>query len=181
MKCIDLSKLEPFDKETGDLNAIIETPQGRRNKLKYDDQTGLFKLSGVLPAGMSFPYDFGFVPATSGEDGDPLDILILMDEPVGEGCLVAARLIGVIEAEQTEDGKTERNDRLIAVATESHNHRDVKTLGDLNDNLLKEIEGFFISYNAIRGKDFKPTGRFGPTRARQLVRAGMQRFEGKKR
>src|SRR6478609_592733 len=97
------ARLGPFDAETGDLNMIIDTPKGSRNKFKYDEQHGLFKLSGVLPAGAVFPYDFGYVPATLGDDGDPIDVLVLMDEPAFVGCLVAARLIGVIEAEQTED------------------------------------------------------------------------------
>lgn len=96
-----------------------------------------------------------------------------MDEPAFAGCLIPGRLIGVIEAEQTErDGKTERNDRLIAVADDSHTHHDVKTLDDLNDTLLEEIEHFFVSYNEIRGKQFKPLGRFGPERAEALVEAG---------
>src|SRR5918912_4248095 len=93
----------------GELNVIIETPKGSRNKFDYDEETGLFKIGGVLPAGASFPFDFGFVPSTVGGDGDPLDVLVLMDDPAFPGCLVAARLIGVIQAEQTEkDGKTER-------------------------------------------------------------------------
>src|SRR4051812_29447743 len=163
------AKLSPFDEETGDLNVIIETPQGSRNKFKYDDKLGIFKLGGVLPAGASFPFDFGYVPSTLGEDGDPLDVLVLMDAPAFAGCLVPARLIGVIEAEQTErNGKTERNDRLIAVAADSREHRDVTSLGDVSDNLLGEIEHFFVSYNQIKGKEFKPLDRSGPEKARKL-------------
>src|SRR6185295_2455954 len=94
-----------------------------------------------------FPFDFGFIPQTRGEDGDVLDALLLMDEPTFVGCLVQARLIGVVEAEQTEEGETMRNDRLIAVAAESHNHSEVESLSQLNDYLLDEIEHFFVSYN----------------------------------
>lgn len=167
--------LPAFDEESGDLNAIVDTPKGSRNKYKYDETLRLFKLSGVLPAGAFFPYDFGYVPSTEGEDGDPLDVLILMDEPAFVGCLVPARLIGVIEAEQTErDGETERNDRLIAVAANSHNHKDVQALDDLNQNLVDEIEHFFVSYNEVKGKIFKPLGRYGPDRARKLVEQGVQ-------
>lgn len=168
--------LDPFDAESGDLNVIIETPKGSRNKFKFDEQHGLFKLGGVLPAGAVFPFDFGFVPATLGGDGDPLDVLLLMDEPAFAGCLVAARLIGVIEAEQTEeDGQTERNDRLIAVAAESRNHRDVRALDQLSGNLVDEIEHFFVSYNAVKGKEFKPQRRAGPDRAQALVEEGITR------
>jgi inorganic pyrophosphatase len=111
-----ISRLAPFAPDGGDLRVIIETPQGSRNKFDYDAELGLFKLGGVLPAGAVFPFDFGFVPSTTGGDGDPLDVLVLMDEAAFAGCLVEARLIGVIEAKQTErDGKTTRNDRLVAV------------------------------------------------------------------
>lgn len=180
--------LEPFDPETHELNVIVETPKGSRNKFEFDDQYGIFKLSGVLPAGANFPFDFGFVPSTQGEDGDPLDVLVLMDEPAFTGCLVPSRLIGVITAEQTErDGETMRNDRLIAVAADSHTHRSLKSIDQLElgiqtgesvggDILLSEIEHFFISYNTIKGKQFKPLGRFGADRAEQLINEGSKRF-----
>ncbi|MFL6529372.1 MAG: inorganic diphosphatase [Chthoniobacterales bacterium] len=164
-----LSKLPLFDKETGNLLVIVDTPKGSRNKFAWDEKRRLFELTGILPAGAVFPYDFGFIPKTRGGDGDPLDVLILMDEPAFTGCLVATRLLGVIEAEQTEKGKTQRNDRLIAVSANSRTNGHLKTLGDLNDKLIDEIEHFFISYNAAKGKKFKPLGRFGPERARKLV------------
>ena len=165
----NLEELEPFD-ENGDLNVIIETPKGCRNKYEFDEKLKIFKLAGVLPAGHSFPFDFGFVPNTRGEDGDPLDVLVLMDEPAFAGCLVPARLVGVIEAEQTErSGKVERNDRLIAVAANSHAHADIKSINDLNETLVDEIEHFFVSYNQIKGKTFKPFGRFGARKAKQLI------------
>lgn len=162
--------LNPFDRESGELNAIIDTPKGSRNKFSFDEDRGLFVLAGVLPAGAIFPYDFGFIPNTKAEDGDPLDILILMDEPAFAGCVVLSRLLGVIEAKQTEKGKTARNDRLIAVAANSRNHRDLKSLSGLNKHLLDEIEHFFVSYNEAKGKRFKPLGRFGPGRARKLIK-----------
>ena len=165
-----------FDAD-GALNVIIETPQRSRNKFDFDHERGIFKLGGVLPAGASFPFDFGFVPATLGEDGDPLDVLLLMDEPAFAGCLVPARLIGVIEANQTErDGKTVRNDRLIAVAENSRTHGSLREITDLNDNLLQEIEHFFVSYNDIKGKKFQPLHRRGAKAAEKLARAGMIAF-----
>jgi inorganic pyrophosphatase len=168
-----LDRLPAFDKKHDCVNVVIETPKGSRNKYKRDEELGLFKLSGVLPLGAVFPFDFGYVPGTKGEDGDPLDVLLLMDVPAFPGCLVAARLIGVIEAEQTEEGKTEKNDRLIAVAANSRDHGDLQTLEDVNQNLLKEIEHFFVSYNTVKGKEFRPTGRFGPERALALVKAAL--------
>lgn len=164
------AKLPSFDPETGDLHVIIDTPKGSRNKFAWDEKLELFELGGVLPAGAVFPYDFGFIPQTRGEDGDALDVLVLMDEPAFTGCLVRCRLLGVIEAEQTEkNGKTERNDRLIAVAANSRTHGHLQSLGDLNDALVGEIEHFFVSYNAAKGKKFKPLGRSGPKHARKLA------------
>ena len=170
-----ISKLSPVDRESGDLNIIIDTPKGSRNKFSWDEKRLLFELSGVLPAGAVFPYDFGFIPNTRGGDGDPLDVLVLMDEPAFSGCLVRSRLLGVIEAEQTEKGETERNDRLIAVAAKSRIHSNLQSLSDLNPKLLDEIEHFFISYNEVKGKKFKPLGRYGPKRARRLVLRGRRK------
>jgi inorganic pyrophosphatase len=177
-----LNELGAFDAESDDVNVIIETPQGSRNKFNYDEEQGLFRLGGVLPAGASFPFDFGFVPSTLGGDGDPLDVLVLMDEPAFTGCLVVVRLLGVIEAEQTErDGETTRNDRLIAVAAKSRTHREAHSLDVLPATLLEEIEHFFISYNDLKGKQFKTLGRFGASRARKLVEQGVGMFRQKHR
>ncbi|HVG19855.1 MAG TPA: inorganic diphosphatase [Blastocatellia bacterium] len=173
------SGLEAFDPDSGELNVIIETPKGHRNKFKYDEKSGLYKLGGVLPAGAVFPFDFGFVPSTLGGDGDPLDVLLLMDEPAFVGCLVSARLIGAIEAEQTEEGNTARNDRLIAVAADSHNHREVRSLEEVSENLVDEIVHFFVSYNESKGKEFKPLGRFGPGEATRLVEEGVKLYRRK--
>ena len=174
--------LPAFDEESGDLNAVVETIKGSRNKFAYDEKLGLFRLKGVLPAGASFPFDFGFVPSTKGGDGDPLDVLVLMDEPAFAGCLVPARLIGVITARQTErDGTVEENHRLIAVAADSHTHEGVRRLGDLSDTLVDEIEHFFVSYNQMRGKVFTPTGRKGPQAARTIVEQAIVRRPTSKR
>jgi inorganic pyrophosphatase len=172
---MSLAKLPPVDRKSGDLNVVIDTPKGSRNKFSWDEKLKLFELSGVLPAGAVFPYDFGFIPKTRGGDGDPLDVLVLMDEPAFTGCLVRSRLLGVIEAEQTEKGEKTRNDRLIAVASKSRVHKDLKSITDLNPKLLDEIEHFFISYNEAKGKKFKPLGRYGPERARKLVKRARRR------
>lgn len=171
--------LEAFDAEDKSLlNVVVETPKGSRNKFNFDPERGLFLLGGVLPAGAVFPFDFGFVPKTKGEDGDPLDAVVLTDEGAATfpGCLISVRLLGAIEAEQTEgDGKIERNDRLIGVTAESRNYRDFKTLDDLPGNLVDELEHFFRSYNEAKGKEFKPLGRASPSRARALVKEGLKR------
>jgi inorganic pyrophosphatase len=177
-----LTHLSAYQSSSKELNVIIETPKGSRNKFNYDEDYNLFKLGGVLPAGAVFPFDFGFIPSTLGGDGDPLDVLLLMDESAFPGCLVPARIIAVIEAEQTErDGQATRNDRLIAVAADSHLHKKVRALTDINETLMDEIEHFFISYNEIKGKKFKPLGRFGPIKAARLVEEAQRRFRQKGR
>jgi inorganic pyrophosphatase len=171
-----LADLPAIDRKSADVNAVIETPKGSRAKFEYDEQLCLFKLGGMLPEGSMFPFNFGFIPSTRGEDGDPLDLLVLMEEPAFTGCLVPSRLIGVIEAEQTdEDGKTMRNDRLIATASHSREHADVESLKALSPHVIEEIEHFFVSYNQVRGKQFKPLGRHGAKRAKKLLEAGRRR------
>jgi inorganic pyrophosphatase len=145
--------------------AIIETPKGCRNKFDYDPDSGLFMLGGLLPEGMMFPFDFGFIPSTLGEDGDPLDIMVLMDAPAHVGCLIDVRIIGVIKAKQVDNGKTESNDRLLGVAVHSYDHEDLKSISDVSHTLLDQVEEFFVSYNKQRGKKFKITGTSGPNKA----------------
>ena len=156
---------------------IIETPKGRRNKFDYDPHFELFKLAGLLPEGLAFPYDFGFVPSTLGGDGDPLDVMILMDEPAHVGCLVDVRVIGVIEAAQTQDGNTTENDRLIAVAIHSYSHQDKTSVRQIPKSILDQVEEFFVSYNKSRGKKFKVKGLHGPKRAARLMAEGIEAFK----
>lgn len=164
-----LRKLPPFDRASGKLNVVIDTPKGSRNKYAFDFKRNAYILKSVLPKGAVFPFDFGSIPGTVASDSDPVDALVLLDQSVFPGILVEARLIGVIEADQTEDGKTERNDRLIAVAECSQTHEKIESISDLDPTLVKEIEHFFVSYNEQRGKKFKPRGRFGPKRAKRLI------------
>lgn len=176
-----LLTLAPFADDSSHVNVVVETPQGSRNKYNFDEELGVFRLGGVLPAGAVFPFDFGFVPSTLGGDGDPLDVLLLMDEPAFPGCLVEARLVGVVEAEQTErDGERTRNDRLVAVAAKARNHQGVRQLGQLSEHLVEEIEHFFVSYNEIKGKTFAPLGRHGSRRARAVVEEGVRLFDQQK-
>jgi inorganic pyrophosphatase len=172
-----VSNLPAIDRKSGDVNAVVETPKGSRVKFDYDEKLCLFRVGGMLPEGSSFPFNFGFIPATLGEDGDPLDVLVLMEEPAPSGTLVAIRLVGVIEAEQTDedDGKAVRNDRLIAVASHSREHADIQSLKTMAPHLIDEIEHFFVSYNEARGKQFKPLGRHGAKRATKLMHQAQRR------
>jgi inorganic pyrophosphatase len=161
----------------GLLHVVVEAVRGGTSKFKYDPKRGAFALHSALPKGMSFPYDFGFAPSTLGEDGDPLDVLVLMDAEAFPGCLVEARLIGVIEAMQKEKGrKAMRNDRLIAVEKGAVACGDVVALRDLPPHLLDGIEAFFVDYNRRRGRKFTPRARRGPRTAGKLIDEGRRRF-----
>ena len=174
--CVDPTRLPGFVRRgSREIYAVIETPKGSRNKFAWSPEVGAFQLKKVLPSGMEFPYDFGFVPSTRAADGDPLDLLIFMDEPAFAGCILEARLIGVIEAEQTEEGKTERNDRLIAVASKSHENSNMKSLADLNPTLLKDLQEFFKNYHANDKIRFKVIGHGGPAAALALVKKAAAR------
>src|SRR5579875_782327 len=147
-------KLNPVQK--GDLvQVIIETPAGSRNKFSFDVEQGIFAHKTTLPAGMSFPYDFGFLPQTKADDGDPIDVLLLMDEPAFPGIAVRGRLIGVIEGEQVEGKKKTRNDRLVVVSAASHEYGNIEKLTDLPERWVEEVGEFFVNYHNQEGKKYK--------------------------
>jgi inorganic pyrophosphatase len=176
-----LDRLGPRDGAASAYVAVIEAAQGSRNKLKYEPALGVFKLHAVLPLGTAFPYDFGFIPGTLGDDGDPLDVLVFMDEAAPASTVVPCRLVGVIEATQTRGARRVRNDRLLAVALESHRYRGCRTLRDIPREVLREIELFFAFYNAQKGQRFVVGRRGGPSRARMLVGQGARRLQARDR
>lgn len=163
-----------FNSGSKECKAFIETPKGGRNKFKYEPEFDSFSLSGLLPQGLVFPFDFGFIPSTLGADGDPVDIMVFMDEPTHVGCLLDVRIIGVIEADQTEHGKTTRNDRVLAVATKSFRHEHVKEISDIQNSVLDQVEEFFVAFNKSKGKEFKVLGRHGADRAAEVIERGIE-------
>ena len=176
----EVEYLTAREPDSGLVHVVVDTPKGSRNKYKYDETLGLYRLSKVLPVGIAFPYDFGFIPSTRAEDGDPLDVLVLGEEALFPGCLVTVRLVGVIQAEQTEHGKTFRNDRLMGAIETSVNRPAIQTLADLRTEHLDEIEYFFIAYNHLECRHFKPIGRHGPAMAEQLLADGVWQFDNAK-
>ncbi len=166
-----LSRLPAFDPASGEVTVVIETSRGSRNKLGYDPEIGAFRLKFVLPEGMVFPYDFGFVPSTRAEDGDPLDVLVLLDHPAPAGCVLGTRLIGIIEARQRETGEAQwtRNDRLLGVATHARTHRHIRALTDLRPGQCDEIAAFFRQYSQLNGREFEVLGQSGPEAAQAAL------------
>ncbi len=167
---VDPTKLNPIDKKGGILQVIVETPKGSRNKFAFDPDQNIFALKKVLPAGMVFPYDFGFLPKTQAEDGDPLDVLLLMDEPAFPGCAVRARLVGVIEGQQQNGNKKVRNDRILAVAEANHMYANIRNLSDLPSKFLHELEDFFVNYHDLEGKKYQLLGCKGTGAALKLIK-----------
>ena len=166
----DPTHLKPTLKKDDLVQVIIETPAGSRNKFAFDPDQSIFALKKVLPAGMTFPYDFGFLPQTIAPDGDPLDVLLLMDQPAFPGIAVRARLIGVIEGEQLDGIKRIRNDRLLAVAEANHAYANVRKLTDLPKQWIKELEDFFVNYHSLEGKEYRLLGCKGADVAFQLLK-----------
>ena len=175
-------KIDCYDKQQKYWRAVVETPKGGRFKYKYEPEFDGFSLHRILPEGMSFPFDFGFLPRTIAADGDPVDVLVVLEEPTFTGCVIPCRLIGVIEAMQTEvNGKTERNDRLIAIPLETRDENKKRSAKDLDKRFLKDVADFFSFYNQVLGKRFKVLGIRGPKVAEKLARAAMKRFEKPKK
>jgi inorganic pyrophosphatase len=169
---VRLRPIDPEDKHI--IQVIIETPKGSRNKYAFDPKQRIFELMKVLPAGMAFPYDFGFVPSTLADDGDPIDVLVLMDEPAFPGCLLKCRIVGVIEGVQLDGKDKIRNDRIVAVEQQNHSFADIKTLDDLGGKFCKELEEFFVNYHRMEGKEFRVIATKGPREARKLIKGAMK-------
>jgi inorganic pyrophosphatase len=150
--------------------AVIETPRGSRNKYKLEEKSGRFKLSKIMPEGMVFPFDFGFFPGTRADDGDPLDALVLCDEPTFPGCQVDCRLAGELLARQVDKGETrsKRNDRIIAIAQASLLFAEVKELADLPSVVMHQVEDFFVNYQKVRDVESETSAKSGTSRSRSL-------------
>jgi inorganic pyrophosphatase len=173
-------RLAPRDEDDGDLiQVIIETPKGSRNKYAFDPKQKVFELKKVLPAGMAFPYDFGFIPSTRAEDGDPTDVLVLMDEPAFPGCLLKCRAIGIIEGEQGKKKKTERNDRVVAVEQANHSYAHIKHVDELGKKFVKELAEFFVNYHQLTGKEYRVLDVKGPGEATRRIKDGMRALKKK--
>ena len=167
---MNLAQIAPFP-GGGLLRVVVETPKGSRNKFDYDPELKAFRLAKTLPEGMVFPYDFGLIPQTMGEDGDPLDVMLLMSESTPPGCIVDCRLVGVIRGKQKEKGKkTLRNDRFIAVSITSCELGRGTGPDNLHPGMMKQLQDFFTTYNALEERVFKPLGVVGVSAALKLIK-----------
>lgn len=163
------------------VNVIVDTPKGSSEKFKYDLEARCYRVSRILPRGSVFPYDFGSIPQTLAEDGDPLDIVIICEAASFTGCLMNAKLIGTLSAEQREGNKVIRNDRLLGVPVTEVNPAEFSNIKELPLKLVEELENFFVSYNRAHGREYRPIGRDGPDWAAQALAAAEQRYRQRQR
>ncbi len=174
----DPSRLQPRDPDDSDaFQVIIEIPKGSCNKYDFDPEQKIFGVKTVLPAGMAFPYDFGFIPSTKAEDGDPTDVLVLMDEPAFPGCLLKCRLIGIIEGEEGSKKKMIRNDRVVAIEQANHSYAKVTNIDNLGKILIQELEEFFVNHHRLSDKHYRILDVRGPGEARRRIKNGQRAFK----
>jgi len=156
----------------GILRVVVDTPKGNRNKYKWDEELALFRLTKILPPGFAFPWNYGFLPKTRAEDGDPLDAVVLMEEPAFCGCVIFARPRAILRMESDGD----RNDRLIVSPAGVHDDRIYA--GEIPDRIFEEIGVFFEGYHRLRGEKTRTVGRGGAEEALSAVRKAMAAYRG---
>ncbi len=165
-----------YMKKKNSITILIETPKNSQLKFDYDKKLRCCKLNKMLPAGMVFPFDFGFIPGTKGGDGDPLDVIAISEFNSFPGCAMDCRIIGAILAEQTEkEGKTVRNDRFFGIPLESEQFRSVEEIHHLPGQVVSQIEDFFINYNREAGKQFKVLDTAGSDAALKLIKKSREK------
>lgn len=164
------------EKPPREINIIIEIPKDEKNKYEYNEKKNYFFLDRVLYSSIFFPFNYGFIPQTLSEDGDPLDVVLLSTFSVFPGCVVKGRPIGILIMED-EKGK---DNKIIAVPGEKTDPRflNIKDIKDLNDHLKKEIETFFKDYKKLeKGKFVKIKGWKGKREAEKIIKDSIERFK----
>lgn len=158
--------------EEASVGVIIEIPKGSRNKYEYDELRGLFRLDRVLYSSVHYPTDYGFIPETLSHDGDPLDVMVLVEEPTFTGCYIDVRPIGMLGM-RDEAGI---DYKILAVPTFDPRYNDVKDLEDVARHLLLEIENFFATYKTLEGKETKMMGWRDIQKAKETIAASRQAY-----
>jgi inorganic pyrophosphatase len=157
------------------VTAVIEIPSGSRNKYELDKVTGLLKLDRVLYSAVQYPGDYGFIPGTLAEDSDPLDVLVLINEPTFPGCLITVRPVGVLLMKD----RGEPDEKILAVPSEDPYHQEYFDIADLPQHYLKEVEHFFHVYKDLEGKRVEIEGWRQSTVAMTVIQQCIQRYEDK--
>lgn len=155
------------------VTAVIEIPRGSRNKYELDKETGLMKLDRVLYSAVHYPGDYGFIPRTLFEDGDPIDILVRINEPTFPGCMVEVRPIGVLKMLD----KGEPDDKVLAVPVNDPFHSEYFDIADIPQHFLKEVQHFFHIYKDLEGKRVQILGWEKSDVAMQVITESIERYE----
>jgi inorganic pyrophosphatase len=158
------------------IRCIVETPRGSRAKFKWDGEAKLFTLSKTLVAGLTYPYDWGFIPSTVAEDGDPLDVMMLHDVSTYPGMMLCCRLIGMLEVYDCKDGERTPNHRLFAVPSDARRESAIDDVRELPQRLRQELGSFFVSTATLDKKEVAVGEWHGPGRARELLERAMKRY-----
>lgn len=161
---MDLS-LIPAQPKPGLINVLIEIPAGSKNKYEFDKDLNAFALDRVLFASVQYPYDYGFVPNTLADDGDPLDGMVIMDQPTFPGCVIGARPIGMLEMIDGGD----RDEKILCVPEEDPRYKDVTSLKDIASHRLDEIAEFFRTYKNLEKKVTEILGWQGLDKVTPLI------------
>src|SRR5215813_1731935 len=144
------------DGAPAEVNAVIEISRGQTNKYEYDKELNVFRLDRNLYSPVHYPGDYGFIPSTLAADGDPLDVLVLVDAPSFPGCLMSVRPIGVLE--MSDQGK--KDEKILAVGVHNPIYKNVNDYGELYPHLLREIQHFFSIYKELEAKRTSVVGWF---------------------
>lgn len=155
------------------VNAVIEIPKDSVNKYEYDKELQVFRLDRTLFSPVHYPGDYGFIPRTLGLDGDPLDVLVLVEAPSFPGCLMEVRPIGVLR--MVDQGKGD--EKILAVASSDPLYREVNDISQVFEHTLREIEHFFSIYKALEGKKTEIAGWDGVDAAKKIISEGERRFK----
>jgi inorganic pyrophosphatase len=152
---------------------VVESPRGASAKLKFDPGTGAMTLSRPLTLGLTYPFDWGFVPGTQASDGDPLDAMLLWDTPTFPGVVIECRAVGLVKIDQRrKQGRgRERNDRILAVPVKARRFEHLRTVRDIPAGLRRELNQFFVHATALENKDIRILGWAGPDAAIRAIRA----------
>jgi inorganic pyrophosphatase len=171
----DLLRLPTFASRT-DIHVVVETPRHAQAKFKYEPSLGIFMLSRALTLGLSYPYDWGFVPSTSAPDGDPIDALVMHNVTTSPGVVLRCKPIGILDVQQSENGRSLRNDRLMVVPVKSSFQAGASDVRDLPSSLRHQAEEFFVAATAGTGKTLKFLGWRGPKAAMAAIRRAHKAF-----
>lgn len=157
----------------GWIEAMIEIPRGSRNKYEFDHQRGILRLDRVLYSSMHYPTDYGFIPGTLALDGDPLDVLVIVEEPTVPGCHVRVRPIGTLYMAD-EKGVDEK---ILGVPVDDPRFSGISQLADLAQHWTKEIAAFFTTYKELQGAQTEVRGWQEADEAWRVIEQCRQRFE----